>query len=471
MERSDGAGGCAQAFRRGAYVFDPAIAQLATGAEGELRDGILAHLGVRDRCTLVPLREAHGLAFPDLRMSVPFGADELAAAHTDLFPRESAAIHRYFELCEEILQGAHQLPLALSLEELGRAAEGFPSLFRYRTSTLAEVLDEHFGDPRLRAVCGGLWPYVGLPPSRASFFTFAQLVAVTSRGGLHCQGGFGRLAEAFVASLESLGSQVLLGREVTRILIEDGAAAGVELADGERLAAPVVVSAADATQTLERLVGAEHLPAPFVRRLRRMSPSISGFVVFAATTLDIDPRQVAHETFLHPSFDHERSWDTVLAGVPGGAWVTVPTLLDPSLAPAGEHLVIVRALAPYDPDGEWDDLGERFAEHLLAQAETLLPGLREALSFAETAAPPALERHTGNREGALYGWEHSPSHTGSRRLGQDTPLPGLYLCGHWTQPGAGGYRAILSGMHAARAILARAGEPEAIPEFRRLGEG
>ena len=101
-------------------------------------------------------------------------------------------------------------------------------------------------------------------------------------------------------------------------------------------------------------------------------------------------------------------------------------------------------MARYDAVQD-DGRREAFVEELLAAYEPLLPGLRESLTFLESATPRTLERYSANHAGAIYGWENSPAHAGTRRLHHRTPVEGLFLCGHWTQPGSGSFRVIFSG--------------------------
>jgi len=315
--------------------------------------------------------------------------------------------------------------------------------------TLADALDEQFGDARLKAALAVTWPKAGLPPSRLSFATFAQGLALHAKGTLQCHGGWGPLVHALADGLAGAGGQVLLEHEAVRIVVRDGRVAGVTLADGSTIAAPVVVSNAPAPETLERLVGLELLPARFARRLRRLRPSGSCFVLFAATSLDLPELGAAPETFLG-------DWN---------GWVSVPTLLDPTVAPAGAHLVVLRALAPHDRP--WEQERSEWVERLLARLEQLHPGIRASLTLVESLTPHDLASRSGSASGAAFGWENSPTQTGGRRLGIATPVDGLYLAGQWTQPGHGAYRALLSGMHAARAITAAGGEMDAVPDFRR----
>jgi prolycopene isomerase len=136
--------------------------------------------------------------------------------------------------------------------------------------------------------------------------------------------------------------------------------------------------------------------------------------------------------------------------------VTVPTLTDPSLAPPGEHLVLATVLLPYavsEPGRSWRTEKESTTEAILDQVEERFPGFRGGLVLAEGGTPRTLERYTRNLEGAMYGWDMSPGQVGPMRLGHATPVSGLLLAGHWTQPGGGVYGVVISGFQAAQRVL------------------
>ena len=93
-------------------------------------------------------------------------------------------------LAEQVHREVHQLPPHLSLRELEAAVERFPTLFKYRTHTLGEVLDECLADERLKALVAAWWPYFGLPPSKLSFFTITTpQTTLVHEGPFHCEGG------------------------------------------------------------------------------------------------------------------------------------------------------------------------------------------------------------------------------------------------------------------------------------------
>jgi prolycopene isomerase len=473
VERHDRAGGYAHAFRRKRYTFDSAV-HLISGCEqsptlgGGAIDALLRRLGVRERCSFVPADPFYQAVYPDLRLAVPSGREGFVAAHARLFPREAGAIEALLRLTSRVATELQLHAMAAGQEGAAQAPQ-VATAIRYRQATLAQVLDEHLDDPRLKALLASLWPYVGLPPSRLSFLYWCSaLMSYVEGGAYYCQGSFQRLPDALVAALEGHGGELLLRARVRRIETRAGRVAGVVLENGQRITAPLVVSNADALQTFSELVEAEALPADYLPAVRRRRPSLSGIAVFLATDLDLAGLGLAHETFWYASWDHDETQRQIEAGQPASLVISAPSLLDPSLAPPGEHVLSLLALAPYRATASWRQDKARFVDGVLQAAETVLPGLRQHLTFVEGATPRTMERYTLNQEGSLYGWEPSPDQVAGSRPAHRTPLPGLYLAGHWTRPGGGVYGAVASGMQAAQIMLAEHPRPQARPLARSL---
>jgi phytoene desaturase len=454
VERQDGPGGNARAFRRGPYTFDPAIHVIAQGFNIEFLDFYLSALGVRDRVDLLPTEDLFGADIAGSRFRLPIGLEALTERLTEYFPGEAAGIRGFVETCAQATRESQAPPPRVALKDLDTVAAALPTLFRYRTSTLADVLDEFLKDPEAKAVCGAQWPYLGLPPSRISFMAYSgALMALTEPGPLYPRGGFQALADALEEGIRANGGELMFDTTVTKVSIDGGRAAGVVLDDGRELHAPVVISNADARQTFEKLVGVEHLPEPFTRRLARMKPSLSAFLLYSAATLDPSEHDMSHETFVYRHWDHDRTHREILDGGLGGMWLSFPTMHDRSLAPEGEHLIIFTALMPSDIGRPWPEAKEHYTELMLAQAEAVLPGYRDSITFVDSATPATFEHYTLAHAGAAYGWENTPSQTVPKRLDYRTPLDGLFLAGHWTHPGTGSVRCLLSGAQTAAAVL------------------
>jgi phytoene desaturase len=464
LEQGDGAGGLAHAFKRDDYTFDSAIRVLA---EGEMVEGLLGYLGVLDECKLIHIDHLYRANFPDGgSVFAPVGLDEFMEAHVRLFPDEEEGIRKFFGLRRQMFLETAQMPMQVDMRQLGSAMEAAPTLFKYRTATLQAVLDEHLHDPKLKAMASALWPYMGTEPRRLSFFAYSQFIGVLVDGPYYVQGTFQNLVNAFVTALERNGGELVVKTPVPRSLVEDGRVTGVEIEGDRQIKAQIVVSNADARHTFEDLIGIEQLPTSYARRLQRLKPSASACVLYGATSHDVMQYEPAHETFVYKHWDHDDTWEDVLAGKPAGMSMSIMTMLDPDLAPAGEHLIIITAVAPYDIGRSWNDYRDEYMDALLAEFETVIPDLRKHLSFWIGGTPVDIERYTRNYEGATYGWELTPPQIGSKRLSHGTPLDGLYLCGHWTEEGPASFRVILSGINTASKILADSGTADTIPSFK-----
>lgn len=455
VERHVRPGGYAHGFERGEYRFDVAV-HMTSGAEprafgeGAFLDQLLRILGVRDLCTFLPIEPFYTATFPGLRFEAPNGSSEFVEAHARLFADEERGLRDFVRLCVRVNREMKRLPVdASSYEELDNP-DRFPLHLQYRAATVGDVLADFVKEPRLQALLTALWPYQGLPPSSLAFLRWTpMLMSYLDAGAFYCAGGFQNLADAMVTGLERHGGEIVLETAVERIEVEDGKVTGVVLSGGLQVAAGTVVSNADATKTFEELVGPEELPEEYMHRLRALKPSLSAITSYLGTDLDLDESEVAHETFAFDSWDHMDVYRRMITGDPAMIAVTVPTMIDPSMAPPGEHVVTLMTLVPYGLDVAGEDLQER----LLRRADGVIPGLSENVSFSIGASPHTMARYTLNRHGAIYGWEATPEQAGAERLGRTTPIEGLFLAGHWTQPGGGLMPVVVSGLQTAQVVL------------------
>ena len=464
VERHDRPGGYAHAFRRRRYRFDSAIHLMGGGTPGAcsgsgLPERVLRRLGVRGELELLRVDPFYAGLFPGLRIDAPLGHEAFVDAHAALFPREAKGLGDLLSICAEIRAEALRVPELRSMGDFASHARHLPRLMRYHRATLGEVMRDTVEDPRARAVFATLWPYLGLPPERLSFLYWAMmLMSYVEDGAYYVRGSFQNLARALAVALERSGGELLLKSSVRRILAEDGRVRGVVLENGQRIEAPVVVSNADARQTCEELLGRDQLPRRLRRTLAAMRPSVSAFLVYGAAAFDARRARAAHEMFLYDGWDHEADFRNLERGRFTRVGLGFPSLTDPSLAPAGEHVFQITALIPHDARSDWRAAKGAITDELIARADRAVPGLRDGLRFTEAGSPRTLERYTRNEAGAMYGWELAPDQVGPLRLAGEMPVEGLHLAGHWTQPGGGVYGVMASGVAAAGRILGDATE-------------
>ena len=235
--------------------------------------------------------------------------------------------------------------------------------------------------------------------------TCAQMVPLFGYyfdGGFYPVGGSERLAQVLVEAIEARGGTVRLKTRVERILIDNGRAVGVALADGRRIAARAIVSNADVKRTFLELVGDDALPARFADRLAAAAPGPSAFMIHLGVDYVPDCRPALHLVDQHVG-------------------VEVLTQVDPSAAPAGHSTVGIIRLLTNDEARAWfpaaggdDWKALRFtpeyeakkralADAMIAAAETALPGLSAHIVHRSEASPITYARYDLASDGAIYG--------------------------------------------------------------------
>lgn len=465
VDANERPGGYAQSIHRDAYTFDLA-GRLLTGCAPrgpfgwDIIDSTLRSLGVRERCEFLrvdhPFYEAR---FPNFTLAVPCGREAYLDAHLRHFPHEAQGLRHLVEVSAEIANEFNVFPFRPNINDWFYRRRTFPTLFRYHTATLQQVIDEELTDPRLKAVYSTLWGWAGLPPARLPFIWWAELLEkYIEEGVYYCRGGFQRLADVVAEAFTAAGGELLLGTRATRIRATRERVQGVKLDQGQEVRAPVVIATIDARDTFETLLTPHQVSGHFLGTLREMELSPSVLALYLATDLDARALGAQHVTLLNTSWDQNRAYAEMSAGQVRAIDVLIPTLSDPSLAPPGEHIVIVQTLAPREPEAAPPTgMGAHHsAEQMLELAEQVLPGLRGHLRYVDGVDGAVLgspQHYPVRRLGPMYGWATSPHQVGGHRLSQWTPVAGLYLAGQWTQPGPGIDRVMLSGWQVAERVL------------------
>jgi phytoene dehydrogenase-like protein len=248
---------------------------------------------------------------------------------------------------------------------------------------------------------------------------------------------------------------------VTKILVQDGKAAGVELADGTKISSRYVVSNIDGRQTFLQLIGEQHLSPRFVRELKETRLTDSFFLISLGVDMDLKAMGFDGTSIVYNRSDNI---DDLWSGDPEKCliWIMMHSLRDPSQAPEGMATVQIATPFPYNYMGYWKreadgtrgkeytELKEALADKLIISVEEIIPQLSKQIVCKDIATPLTFERYSLNSEGAAHGWFPVPS---AKLRSQKTPIKNLYQAGHWTFPGFGIFAVVLSGRNAAKLVL------------------
>jgi len=392
--------------------------------------------------------------------------------------RVAAVLARLLELTPpdaQRLELRDLFPLAgfgWALRRLGR--EDGQNLLRWGPMAVADFAQEWFETPLLAAVVAARGIH-GMMAGPWSAGTTANLLLQAAAGGgngagssVLVKGGLGALTAALASAARGHGAVIRTGAGVLRLLQKDGRVTGVVLAGGEEIEARAVASAADPKQTLLRLLDPVALDPDDAQRIRgfrtagmasKVNLALCGLPRFTAAPDEASLRGRIHVgaeiDALERAFD-----DAKYGGISKRPYldVTIPTLADPSLAPARQHVMSV--YAQYTPHalrtGSWPERSGEVADNVLATLEEYAPGLRGLVVGKQVLTPHDLETRYGITGGHPAHGEPSLDQLFLARpfLGfgrYRTPVAGLYLCSAGTHPGGGVTGG--PGMNAAREIL------------------
>lgn len=312
----------------------------------------------------------------------------------------------------------------------------------------------HLRDPRLRTFLDRYATYTGSDPRHAPAALAAVPYAEQAFGGWYVRGGLARLGDALAQRAVERGAVLRLGIRVTRITTGAAGVDGVELANGERLAADVVVANADAAHVYGGLVDAPSA----ARRLKRATPSLSGLVLLLAVSGRT--RGLAHHNVLFPA-DYDAEMDAVFgdpARPPQDPTLYVSAPDDPAVRPDGCEAWFVLVNAPRHGSGpgavDWraPGLATSYADRLLdLLGERGLP-VRERVLWSRVLTPADLEQRTGAVGGAIYGTSSNGVTAAFLRPANRSPVPGLFLVGGSSHPGGGLPLVVLSAQIVARLV-------------------
>ena len=378
---------------------------------------------------------------------------------------------------EPLASGATELLSMLGLgrrvRSLGR--DGIVDLLRTLPMSVSDVLDETFESPALKGLVAtsGVTRLVQGPKSGATAFLLlhhhvgAPLGAIRSR--LIARGGLGAVATALAEAARASGAEIRVRADVSQITVTEEGVTGVVLESGEELAASTVLSTLDPRRTLHGLVD----PIYIDPELSQAIGSVRYRGTCAKVNLVLDGLPALSEELLRgalvvaPDIAYlERAYDAAKYGTVSERpylEARTPTAHDPSLAPAGRHVMSVLVQwVPYRlRAGDWDATRrDAIGDLVVRMLDETLRGLATRVIARQVLTPKDIEDRYGATEGSLTHGELTldqilfmrPAPGLSRHA---TPISGLYLGGPGTHPGT----SIASAARAVKAIGTRAPVP------------
>ncbi len=364
----------------------------------------------------------------------------------------------------------------------GLSEQQIAEMVRFWTMSISDYLDHYFENPVIKAylaVSAIIGTALGpMSPGSAYVLLHHYMGDVDGNIGAwgFARGGMGSITRALAASFTAAGGEIRTGSPVGKILVKNGRAVGVALANGDEIRAKRVISNMDVKRTMLRHVDEAELPQDYVASVRRFKTrGSSGKLNIALDALPRFPAlpegapHLRGDLHFTDSIERmERAYDDWKAGHFSRdpfQDVMIPTTIDPTMTPPGKHFMscFVQYAPPKIEGRDWTDADrDAFGRTCLDQIERYAPGFRDLVLHVEVRTPRELEAEVGLTDGNIFQGELTfdqllfnrpvPGYANYR-----TPVRDLWICGSSTHPGGGVMGA--PGRNAAAEVLRDAKRP------------
>jgi phytoene dehydrogenase-like protein len=449
------------------------------------------HLCHPDPRVFAPAPDGKGLLFYSDHAKTAGGLTHLSAKDAANYPKFTEALAQVADVCSQIASITPPDIAEPSPEDFwnlfktgrnirGLGKNGIFDLLRWGPMAVADFVGEFFDTELIRAVVAARGIFgTALGPWSAGSTAVLLLRASADPHPVGSasfpRGGLGSLTRALADAARHAGAEIRTEAEVQHIRLKDGAVAAVVLSDGEEIPTEAVVSGVDPKRTFFRLVDPCQLDPTFAMRIRnirstgtvaKVNLALGILPSFPALTDAVAPdgfvRALSGRIHIGPEIDYlERAFDASKYGDFSPAPyldVTIPTLLDPSLAPEGKHVLSAFVqFAPYKlKTGDWSSRRKQLGDTVVKTLSIYAPGLADSVEHMQVITPLDLETAYGFTGGHVFHGELALDQLFTMRPVLDwarykTPIRGLFLCGSGTHPGNGLTGA--SGANAAREII------------------
>ena len=455
LEKHYQIGGFATSFQRKEFKFDIALHQTG-GINKTFYKDILQKCGIYDELKFVKHKYLYEAINPDYELKVKNGSvKDLKKKLTEQFPKEKFGIHLWFFFVWKIGREFFWWDKAAASNKiffaifLCFAPLFIPFLLVSHKISLQRILNFCTKNEKLQSALMQLKGYYGDSLEIAYQIPFIGSYSYYFDGGYYVEGGGQKVALALKAVIEKNGGEVLNNSGVKKVLVENEIAIGVktkrQVYYGEKIiasASPFIVYGellkdwSGSKQELEK-----------IKKLK-VGTTLSQIYIGLNTNIEKINKKFkdSYLVFINGLKD-DLYKDIILA---------FHSHMDISAAPEGKDVLCITFLDNYErwdlPKEEYKKTKSEELEKIFNLLQDYLPDLEKYIEVIEFGTSKTMERYTGNKFGAVYGFSQKVGQAGFDRFGNKSPLKNLYFASAWTRPCGGFEGAIRAGHEVARKI-------------------
>lgn len=441
VEKNNKPGGYCTSFQRRGFLFDAVIHSIQNCNEGNVLYKIFHELGVSESIKIFRCNPTDSIVTANNKIHVMNDVKETVENFRKAYPDQKDGIIKFFNLFME---------------------NNFLYLFsKYKNAVFSDVLNHYFSCQELKSIFALFLGNIGsLPSNTCAVTAFALLRQFILTGGYYPSGGIQSIPDALSERLKLNNGILMLSKKVEEIIIKDKCVCGVRLNDGQTIHSKIVVSNADLTFTIKKLLTTSSQYQTIIDRLDKAQPSYSIYIVYMVLKkrlnafLNLGPG-VWYVPLVDRMQNMYRKGSSNLIINPG-IFCSIASKLDSSIVPEGYDQVRIMINTKYKNQVFWKENAKRLSSGLIDLATDVIPCLRDCIVCEGRATSVTMENYTFNRGGAVCGWLNSPEQVNDPISRYLPDINGLFFVGHWITEryGNGGIAMVAdSGKKTAKLII------------------
>jgi phytoene desaturase len=459
-EKEDKVGGRAHRLKQDGYTFDtgPTLLMMTDVLYDTFK---YCGKNLDDYLTLIQLEPNYQVVFGDkskitVSSNLPKFASELARFDS----KAPEQFYKFFSDTAEIYRIARANFIDKNFNnktDFINIKSGTKLLQKRSLTNLWNFTGRYFTDERLRQLFSFQSMYLGVSPYQAPAIYSVISYMETGLGIWYPKGGMYSLSLALQKLVKDLGGEIVCNKAVDHIIINSGLAVGVELADGNKKLADVVVANADLVYAYKNLIAAKHRPSMPNTKLDKLKLASSALLFYWGVDDECEG-MLHHNVYLCKDFKANLDQILQLKKLPSDPsfYCYIPTKTDKSLAPKGKNVFYILVPVPnLNSHVDWPAGIARLRDQVLSRLKIEFGlDIRNKIETEVVFTPQDFESKFNLNSGSAFGLSHHFFQSGAfRPSNKPEDIKNLYFVGASTQPGGGIPMVTLSAKLAVERIL------------------
>lgn len=369
------------------------------------------------------------------------------------FPNERLAIEEYYHTITTAFRQAKNFFVEKAMPPLLSKFMGNSlrkKMLKYASLTTREVLEKITQNQKLIGVLTGQYGDYGLPPAQSSFLIHSAVVKHYMRGGAFPVGGSAEIFNTVEPVINKAGGEVFTNAEVEKVIVKNGKAVGVQMADGETFFADKIISSVGAELTFNQLIKDESATQKFKNVTDKISASACHVCLYVGLNAANEVLKLPKTNYwIYPEneYNHDKTVANFLED-PDNAplpvvYMSFPAAKDPTWAQRypNRSTVELITITNYNWFKNWENtkwhkrgedynnFKEKLAQRLLAYMYEYAPQTKPYLDYYELSTPLSTKSFVNYSNGEIYGLKHTPERFNDKTLRAITPIKNFYLTG------------------------------------------